>query len=116
MQTDIKATNIELTDAIRTYVQQKIDTLDAKVARFGEVVRAEVEVGRTTKHHKKGPEVFRAEVHVRLPGKLVYASADHEDLYTAINNAKKEAERQIAAFKGALADKNKKATRGARGT
>ncbi len=110
MQLDIKATNIELTDAIRAAIEQKMATLDAKTARFGDVVRGEVEVGKISMHHKKG-DVFRAEVHVRLPGMLVYAEADHEDLYTALNNAKKEAERQILSYKGKLGDR---AARGGR--
>jgi ribosomal subunit interface protein len=114
MQVDIKATNMELTEAIRAFVQQKMDTLDAKTARFGDVVRAEVEVGKTTKHHRNGP-VYRAEVHVRLPGKLVYAEAENYDLYIAINDAKKEAERQVMDYKGELTDKAKKGFRRARG-
>jgi ribosomal subunit interface protein len=114
MQTDIKATNMELTEAIRAFVQEKMDGLDAKTKRFGDVVRAEVEVGMTGKHHKSG-EIFRAEVHVRLPGKVVYAEATHEDLYTAFGNAKKEAERQIDTYKGTLEAGQKKGGRKARG-
>ena len=110
MQTAIKATKIDLTDAIRAFVEEKMNTLDAKTKRFGEAVRAEVEVGMTTRHHKSG-EIFRAEVHVRLPGNLVYAEATHKDLYTAINNAKREAERQIVAYKGAKEAKMKKTAR-----
>lgn len=108
MQLDIKAKNLELTPAIRTYAEAKLATLDAKVKRFGTAVSAEIEVGKTSRHHKKG-EVFRAEVHVRLPGKLVYAEALHSDLYTAIGNAKREAERQIMAHKGTIAAKTKRA-------
>lgn len=110
MQLDIKAKNIELTAAIRSYVESKIATLEAKTKRFGEVVRAEVEVGKTSKHHKKGL-LFRAEVHVRLPGKVVYAESLHADLYTAIGAAKREAERQISSFKGSLATKQKRGAR-----
>ncbi|MFA6603476.1 MAG: ribosome-associated translation inhibitor RaiA [Patescibacteria group bacterium] len=98
MQVDIKATGMELTDALRAFVQEKIDMLDAKTVRFGDVVRAEVEVGRTTAHHKNG-EVYRAEIHVRLPGKVVYVESSDEDLYVAINQARKEAEREIIEYK-----------------
>lgn len=113
MKLDIKAKNLKLTAAIRDYAEKKIATLDAKVKRFGTAVTAEIEVGMTSKHHKKG-EIYRAEVHVRLPGKLVYAEALHLDLYTAIGAAKKEAERQIAAFKGAKIAKAKRAGRAAK--
>lgn len=108
MQVDIKATGIELTDAIRSFVQEKLDALDAKTARFGDVVRAEVEVGKTSAHHNKGP-VFRAEIHVRLPGKVVYVEATHEDLYTSVIDAQKEAEREIIRHKEEYLDKKKRA-------
>lgn len=103
MQVDIKATNIALTDAIRAAVQKHMDDMDKITARFGDVVRGEVEVGMTSRHHAKG-DIFRAEVHVRLPGKIVYTEAVNEDLYVALNDAKKDAERQILDYKGILTD------------
>lgn len=99
MKLDLKSKNITMTDAIKTAVEKKLSTLDKKIARFGTSVSGEVEVGKTTKHRKKG-ELFRAEVHVRLPGKLVYAEALHEDLYAAIGTAVREAGAQIASYKG----------------
>ncbi len=99
MQFSIKTKGVKLTDAIRTAIETKLASLDKKAARFGASVTGEVEVGKTTKHHKKGL-CFRAEIHVRLPGKLVYAESIHEDLYAAIGEAKKDAERQVTAFKG----------------
>jgi putative sigma-54 modulation protein len=100
MNLNIKATHLTLTPAIRAFVEEKIGALEKKVARYGSSVSAEVEVGMTTKHHKKGP-IFRAEVHVRLPGKLVYAEAEDFNLYTAVVAAKREAEAQISSYKGA---------------
>jgi len=113
MQIDIKATNLELTDAIRSHVENKMNDLNAITARFGEVVRAEVEVGKTSRHHQKG-DIFRAEVHVRLPGKLIYVEAAHDDLYVAINDAQKEAQRQILAYKGILDAGQKRGGRAAK--
>lgn len=101
MQLDIKTKDMELTDAIRAHIETKMATLDAKIARFGTSVTAEVEVGRTTSHHHKG-EVFRAEIHVRLPGNAIYAESTGEDLYAAVNEAVKEADRQIVDYKEKL--------------
>lgn len=101
MRTDIKATLIELTDAIREFVQKKMDALDAPAARFGSAVRAKVEVGKTTKHHKNG-DVFRAEVRLDLPGLKVYAEEIGDDLYVVMNDAYKEARRQMISYKGIL--------------
>lgn len=107
MHFDLKAKTITLTPGIRAAVDKAMAGLDAKVKRFGTSVIGEVEVGKVTRHHKKG-DVFRAEIHVRLPGKLVYAEAEKSDLYVAINAAKKEAERQIVAFNGAKAKSAKR--------
>ncbi len=104
MKLAIKATQITLTDAIRAYVEQKVASLDNKVKRFGPSVSADCEVGLTSKHHKKGP-IFRAELHVRLPGMLVYAEHEDLNLYNAISETKREVERQIADYKGVLAEK-----------
>jgi len=110
MQYSLKATKIELTDAIKEAVAKKLSALDAKVKRFGTSVSAAVEVGMTSKHHKKGL-VFRAEIQVVLPGKKVYAESVDEDLYKALSAAKKEVELQIAKYKGAMEAKNKKAAK-----
>ena len=106
MKLDIKTKDLDLTDAIRAHIEEKIASLDRKVERFGDVVSAEVEVGRTTEHHQKG-NVYRAEIHIRLPGKLVYASDEGEDLYACINEAKQQAERQIIDYKEKMADEQK---------
>jgi ribosomal subunit interface protein len=106
MQTDIKATNMKLTDAIRSFVEEKMNSLDAKTRRFGTVVLAKVEVAKTTKHHKKG-DLFRAEIHVELPGKLVYSSCEHDDLYSAFTDTLKEAERQITDYKDKFESRKK---------
>jgi len=98
MDFDIKTKNIDLTDAIRDAVQSKMAKLGPMVERFGDSVTAEVEVGKTTGHHNKGPH-FRAEVHVRLPGKLVYADAENEDMYMAVREARDKAVRQVKDYK-----------------
>jgi len=115
MNTSLKAKGISLTDAIKAAIEQKLTVLEKKVTKFGPSVNAEVEVGRTTKHHKKG-ELYRAEVHVRLPGKLVYAEALNKDLYAAIGAAVREAGAQISSYKGLRAEDRRtaKKTKGGR--
>lgn len=96
---DIKATKILLTDGILTAVEKKMATLDTKLARYGESVRGRVEVCKITNHHKKG-DLYHCQVSVSIPGKKVVAESQNKDLYVAINNARKDAERQIIGFKG----------------
>ena len=60
MKLDIKTTKgTGLTDALRDFLQAQMDGLDPLVARFGESVTAEAEVGRPSGHHLKG-EIQRA--------------------------------------------------------
>jgi ribosomal subunit interface protein len=106
MDFDIKTKEIDLTDAIVSAVQEKMNKLEALLERFGDAVSVEVEVGKTTQHHAKGP-FFRAEVHVRLPNKLIYADAENEDMYMAIREARDKAKRQIVDHKDELEDKKK---------
>jgi putative sigma-54 modulation protein len=106
MNLDIKTKNIDLTKAIRLSVEEKISKLSSLVERFGDSATAEIEVGKTTEHHKKGP-FFRAELHVRLPNKLIYADAENEDLYMAVRDARDKAERQILDYKETLEGRSK---------
>ena len=81
----IKGTNMDLTDAIKDAVESELSALDGLVERWGDAASADVEVGRTTHHHNKG-DVFRAEVNLSIPGKLLRAEDENEDLYVAIKN------------------------------
>lgn len=107
---DIKAKQITLTEGILANVEKALKTLDKKVEHLGTAVSGHVEVCKTTRHHKKG-EVFHAELIIRVPGKKIVAESTNEDLYVAINEVRREAERQIVGFKG---KKTAGVTRGAR--
>ncbi|OGY42206.1 MAG: ribosomal subunit interface protein [Candidatus Buchananbacteria bacterium RBG_13_39_9] len=96
MQIDIKGTNLELTDALKDYVNDKIGSLDKF---FDEILEARVDIGLTTKHHQKG-KIFRAEVNLEVPQKhVIRAEAEREDLYMAINEVKDDLQRQIKKMK-----------------
>lgn len=96
MQIDIKGTNLELTQSIKDYVEEKIGGLEKF---FDQILEARVEVGITTKHHQKG-KIFRAEVNLEVPKKyIIRAEAERDDLYMAINEVKDELQRQIKKYK-----------------
>lgn len=93
MNTNIKATNIELTEAINGYVNKRLDGIK-KFTKEDEVVVAHIEVGRTTNHHKQG-DLFKAEFDININGKKFYTISEKEDLYEAIDDAKEEIVRQV---------------------
>ncbi len=96
MNINIKATNIELTDAISDYVNKRLATLE-KFEKNGNI-SGYVEVGKTTNHHKQG-EYYKAEFDVSLNGDKFFAMSEKEDLYAAIDDAKEEVLRRITQNK-----------------
>lgn len=84
----LKATGIELTDAIKEYVEKKIGSLERIISDEMEAL-AEIEVGKTTQHHHKG-EIFRAEINLTLDKKQFRAVSVETDLYAAIDKMKDE--------------------------
>lgn len=95
MQILIKGTGMELTKAIRDYVDEKIGGLSKFLVKIDNgLVEARVEVGQTTKHHQSG-DIFRAEVNLKLPRTLLRAVVETSDLYAAIDLVHDEIKRQI---------------------
>ncbi len=98
MQITIKATNIELTEAIREYVNKKFGSISKFIKKTDESALCRVEVGKITNHHKKG-DVFRAEGKLHIAGKELYAVSEKEDLFFAIDDVKDEIIRELQSTK-----------------
>ncbi len=98
MNINIKATNIELTEAIDSYVRARLEGLD-KFKKPEEEMQVFVEVGKTSNHHKQG-DYYRAEFNIDISGKKFYTFSEKSDLYQSIDDAKKEILRQIKNNKG----------------
>jgi putative sigma-54 modulation protein len=98
MNIKIRSVSFEVTPAIDDYITKKISSLE-KFLGTKDNVLCEVEIGRTTMHHKSG-DIFKAEINIVEPGgKQVYAKAEEEDLYAAIDIVRDEAEREIVSRK-----------------
>ena len=97
MNINIKATNMELTGAISDYVNKRLLGVE-KFVKEGDKVIVQVEVGKTTNHHKRG-DVYRAEFNIEISGTKYYTFSEKEDLYEAIDDAKGEVVRQITSNK-----------------
>ncbi len=108
MTINIKATNMELTPAISSYVEGKIIGLDKFiVAKDPESVLVNVEIGLNTKHHQSG-KVFRAEINLHIGGKYIRTVSEKEDLYVAIDDMRDQVVREIKAFKEKKRDLSRK--------
>ena len=100
MNINIKATNMELTPAIRDFTEKKISGLAKFIGRDDEAVKVFVEVGTTTRHHHSG-DIFRAEIQITAPRleKGIRTEAIDNDLYTAIEKAKDEIKLELTKTK-----------------
>src|SRR4051812_16863205 len=105
MNISIKATNMDLTESVKDYVDEKIGNL----AKYMEGAVAKVELDRD-KHHKTGL-VFRAEVMLTFGGKTLRADHSSEDIYASIDLVVPKLKEQISKFKD---KKTTLARRGAR--
>lgn len=100
MKIIIKTTNLELTPEIEEQIEEKINSVDKLLDDMDRnVIEARVEIGRTTKHHQKG-DIFRAEVNLTLPGRLLRSVAEEGDLRTALDQVKNELQREIKKYRG----------------
>ena len=99
MKINIKATNLELTPALSQYVEEKIGSL-SKFLKNYEIeaeVNVHVEVARSTRHHHSG-NVFKAEVNLELPKKILQSVAEKEDIRIAINKTRDELRQEIKKY------------------
>ncbi len=100
MQIHLKASELELTPSLRTYAETKLGALAKLISKAERTAEPElvVEIGRTTRHHHRGP-VFRAEGNLRMPGRMIRAEHVDLDLRVAIDRLRDKLHLEIEKFK-----------------
>lgn len=97
MNIKIRSKDYELTPAIEEYINKKLSSLDKFLG--SDNVLCEVEIGKSTDHHKSG-DIFKAEVNITKSGsRQFYAVAEESDLYASIDVVRDQAEREIVNSK-----------------
>lgn len=86
MKAALKATNLELTPALRTYIEKKLAMMEKYLGKET-VIMCQFEVELSTKHHQKG-EIYRAEINLELPGNLLRVEKSAEDVKKAVDKVK----------------------------
>ncbi len=123
MKIIIKTKNVELTRALKKYIQEKFNPLEKFAKIFQEEkyfnhffvkgkprVELWVEIGKETLHHQKGP-FFWAECQMRFPGKSLRATARLKDLKLAIVKVKDELQLQLKRYKEKITARDKREQR-----
>ena len=92
MTLNIRHRHVELTEAITVYVQDKMDGL----TRYADMVRhIDVEVGKTTTHHKHG-QVFLCRAIIELyDGRVLRIDRETTNLYKAIDKVRDHAKQEL---------------------
>ena len=110
MKIDIKATNLELTEEIKDYLNKKIGDIGRFVPNINFPLEARVELARTTMHHQTG-DIFRAEITMQMPGKVLRSEAEAKNILMAIDQLKDNIQREIKEYKEKNVTKTRKAER-----
>ncbi len=97
MNTNIKTTNISLTDAIAEYVSKRLEKIE-KIVGDDTSVQCDIELARTTAHHNKG-DIFKAEAHIVGAGLNIFHASEKEDLYAAIDEMRDAVLRELKSHR-----------------
>ena len=103
----IQGTGIELTPAMRQYAKEKVESL---TKFFDNIVKAEIDLGKTSNHHQKG-DIFYAEVNLHVPRQLLRVVKEEEDLYKAIDKVKDHLKDELQKMKEKMRVKDRRGLR-----
>ena len=106
MQIRIKATKIKLTLEIKDYIQEKMDMLEKYLGDI-QVLNCDVEVGLSIGGQNSG-KIYRAEVNLEVPGKILRVEKTEKELFKAIDKVKDHLSRSILKYKEKGIDKRRR--------
>jgi ribosomal subunit interface protein len=107
MRVIVKTKNLDVTaEELQSFIEEKISSIKKFISilkedePLGQKTLAEVfvELEKETMHHKKG-NIFQARAQVNLPGKVLTAKAEADDLTKAIVAVKNELKHEIKRYK-----------------
>lgn len=98
MTINLKGTGVEITQEISNYLHKRLETIEKFLPEEGGALIADVELGRTTRHHQAG-DIFRAEINLLMGSKSFRAVSEQADLFSAIDDMKDEITRELSTYK-----------------
>lgn len=98
---------MDITDAIRNHVVERVLQIEKYINPNDTSVIADIEIGKTTNHHKSG-DIFRAEINLHIAGADLRAESETEDLYLSVNEVRDEIIRQIRKTKEKHTDQTRR--------
>lgn len=98
MQINLSGHHIDITEALRTYVNEKLERLER---HFDHVTNVHVVLTAENK------TVMKAEASVNVSGARLFADATTENMYAAIDALADKLDRQLLKHKGKITDKHR---------
>ena len=98
MNIHIKNTNLVLTPDLKNYLDKKMESLDKLIDPSDTSVSCNVELSKTTNHHKAG-DIFRTEINLRKDGKQFRAVSEQDTLMASMDEAKDQIVEEFKSFK-----------------
>lgn len=99
----VQTKGVDMTDPIREYAHEKLESL---TKFFDGIVRVGAVVGQRSEHHKKG-KIYFAEVNLDLPKKqTIRVEKEAEDLYKAIDKVKDHCKVELEKVKNKIRAKD----------
>jgi len=90
----LQGTNLDLTEEIKSYVNKKLSHLEQYIDPKDESFQCDVEVEKTTDHHKQG-DIYRAEVNLHIAGSNFRAESRAESIFAAFDEVKDEMSKEL---------------------
>jgi len=104
MNINIRAVGMDLTPAIKSYVEEKLSALE----KFAEgILNMDVDLGLDTLHHNKG-EIYSCSVVIQLPKEVLKIEKTEKNLYKAIDKVKDHARESMVKAKEKKRDEKRK--------
>lgn len=116
MRVSIRQKNLEITPALRNYLETKIVASVEKLLAGGTAAALpilDIEVSRTTLHHRKGM-VYRVSVNLTWGGRTLHAVEEHEDPRGACDVVEEEIKGEIKKQKSRAFSLEKRGARRAK--
>ena len=99
MNLTISGHHLEVTPALRTYVESKLDRI---TRHFDQVVDVKVLLSIENQTEKEGRQ--KAECNIHVKGNDLIAESSHEDLYAAVDELVDKLDRQVIRHKDRITD------------
>ncbi len=106
MKINIKASRLEMTEALKKYIENKMAMLEKYLGKRVKVINCDFEIEKAVGGQHKG-EIFRAEVNLEVPNDLLRVEKTEEDMYKAIDKVKDHMVLVIKKYKEKLIDKKR---------